>query len=410
MKKPEGEPPFEALLQSLRPGRAFDLRGYKRPGLMRRVRRRMQALGLDTFPAYARYLEAHREERERLLDALLVNVTTFFRDPPAWDALRREVVPRILAGKPRAEPVRVWSAGCASGEEAYSAAIVLAEAMGEDAFRGRCTIHATDADDEALARARAASYAAEDLAGMEPALRERYFEPANGRRVFRADLRGAVLVGRHDLLRDAPFPRLDLIVCRNTLMYFNAGTQAKVLARFHRALEGEGTGTGYLFLGRAEMILGSAGLFAPVDLRCRIFARAPGTFIAAAAQAARSGGSSMSRIRPKVELHRELVPLAEAAAVAYHVITDKPPPLRDSEALREVRSRVAIALANVAPLLRQENGSAVPLSSREIRERLLDPGAKPDLEGLCVRRLDLLSAVESLKAAHAAFDGTGKPS
>jgi hypothetical protein len=112
----------------------------------------------------------------------------------------------------------------------------------------------------------------------------------------------------------------------------------------------------------------------------------------------------MSKVRHKIELYRELVPLSEAAAVAYHIITDRPPPLRDPEALREVRALVAIALATVAPLLRQANGSAVPLSSRELKERLFVPGISPELEGLCVRRLDLLRAVESLKAAHAAFD------
>jgi two-component system CheB/CheR fusion protein len=171
----------------------------------------------------------------------------------------------------------VWCAGCASGEEAYTIAMVLAEALGLDAYRDRVKIYATDVDEDALNLARLASYSAKDLDPLDASLRKKYFEPQSSRWVFRADLRRSVIFGRHDLVQDAPISRLDLLVCRNTIMYFNAETQARILARFHFALNGEGGEEhgGCLFLGRAEMLLTHGDLFAPLDLRCRIFSKIP---------------------------------------------------------------------------------------------------------------------------------------
>jgi two-component system CheB/CheR fusion protein len=269
------EQQFESLLQFLQQNRGFDFTGYKRPSLMRRVAHRIQMLNAGGFADYADYLQVHPEEFSLLFNTILINVTTFFRDPPAWDFLRDEVVPAILKGKRSGEPVRIWSAGCASGEEAYSIAMLFAEAMEREEFLARVKVYATDVDDQALAQARLASYAAKELEGLDPALRERYFEATNERFVFRSDLRRALIFGRNDLVQDAPISRLDLLVCRNTLMYFNAETQARVLARFHFALNGEGTGTGYLFLGRAEMMLTHGALFSPVEMKFRVFEKVP---------------------------------------------------------------------------------------------------------------------------------------
>jgi two-component system CheB/CheR fusion protein len=267
------DPQFEALLQFLQQERGFDFSGYKRPSLIRRVHRRIQTLDLKTFEDYRDYLEVHSDEFALLFNTILINVTAFFRDPPAWEYLAREVVPRILSSKPDTDAVRVWCAGCASGQEAYSVAIVLAEAMGEVPFRERVKIYATDVDEEALSQARQAVYTPAQVEGLSPERLERYFERANGRYMFRADLRRAMIFGRNDLVQDAPISRLDLLVCRNTLMYFNAETQAKILSRFHFALNGDGRGHGFLFLGRAEMMLTHGNLFTPLDLKCRIFAK-----------------------------------------------------------------------------------------------------------------------------------------
>ena len=266
---------FEELLHFLQRQRGFDFTGYKRPSLMRRVMRRMQMLGLKEFDTYRDYLEVHPDEFGQLFNTILINVTAFFRDAYAWEYVEKHVIPDILRAKTGDDPVRVWSAGCASGQEAYTIAILLAEAMGWDTFRARAKVYATDADDEALTQARHAAYTTKETEDIPLALRERYFEPQNGRLAFRSDLRRCVIFGRHDLVSDAPISRLDLLVCRNTLMYFNAETQARVLSRFHFALNGYGSAPGYLFLGRAEMMLTQGHLFAPQDLKCRVFLKVP---------------------------------------------------------------------------------------------------------------------------------------
>ena len=264
---------FERLLQLLRATRGFDFTGYKRPSLVRRVERRMQAVGAPDYATYGEYLQAHDEEFALLFNTILINVTSFFRDAPAWDFVRAEVVPAILAAKGEHGWVRVWSAGCATGEEAYTLAIVLAEAMGAEDFRRRAKVYATDIDEEALQEARRGSYAVRSMAGLDAGLRNRYFEAAGGRFVFRSDLRRSIIFGRHDLARDAPISRLDLLACRNTIMYFNARSQARVLKKFHYALNDESAS--FLFLGRAEMLLTHASLFAPVDLKSRVFRKVP---------------------------------------------------------------------------------------------------------------------------------------
>ena len=270
----EEDPGFEELLRFLQETRGFDFRGYKRPSLMRRVARRLQTLRIDSFEAYRDYLKAHPDEFAVLFNTILINVTAFFRDPPAWEVLASEVLPRILAKGGHA-PVRIWSAGCASGEEAYSAAILLCERMGEAAFRERAKIYATDADEEALQQARAGVFPAKALEAVDPGRRKRYFLSQNGHFQFHPELRRSVIFGRLDLVQDSPISRLDLLICRNTLMYFNAETQRRILSKFHFALNGDGNGNGYLFLGRAELLLTQGARFVPLDVKSRVFAKVP---------------------------------------------------------------------------------------------------------------------------------------
>ncbi len=268
---PDEQPDFEALLTYLKRTRGFDFSGYKRPTLMRRMTRRLEMVGVASFAEYVDYLEVHPDEFTQLFNTVLINVTAFFRDPDAWDYLSTQIIPALLAEKGDDDPIRVWSAGCASGEEAYTLAMVLAEALGVDAFKHRVKIYATDLDDEALAHARLGSYTFDGPQDMPITLIEKYFEHTGGHYIFRPDLRRAIIFGRHDLFEDAPISRLDLLVCRNTLMYFNAEAQARIVARFHFALNDQG----YLFLGKAEMLLVHAKLLTPVDLRYRIFTRSP---------------------------------------------------------------------------------------------------------------------------------------
>jgi two-component system, chemotaxis family, CheB/CheR fusion protein len=257
---------FDGLLEHLRRTRGFDFNAYKRTSLIRRVRKRLLKLNLERFSDYTDYLEVHPEEFAHLFNVLLINVTSFFRDEAPWLALRDEVLPDMVASRLE-DPIRVWSAGCASGEEVYSIAMLLAELLGRDQFRERVKIYATDMDNDALTQARTAAYSEKQLQTVPPALREAYFSSEADRLVFDKDLRRSVIFGRHDLVQDAPISRVNLLICRNTLMYFNNEAQSRILARFHFALREDGV----LFLGKAEMLLTYPQLFAPVDLRRRIF-------------------------------------------------------------------------------------------------------------------------------------------
>ncbi|MFN6465306.1 MAG: CheR family methyltransferase [Nostoc sp. DedVER02] len=269
MTSAERDPKFENLLIYLRQSRGFDFTGYKRSTLMRRVSKRMQSLTIESFEEYLDYLEVYPEEFNYLFNTILINVTSFFRDSSAWEYLAEQILPNLISNKKSSEQIRIWSAGCASGEEAYTLAMLMAEILGAEEFRQRVKIYATDIDEDALNQARQAVYSAKDVQAVSDELRQKYFEVVGNRYIFRQDLRRSVIFGRHDLLQDAPISRLDLLVSRNALMYFNSEAQGRILARFHFALNDNG----YLFLGKAEMLLMHSTLFTPIDLRNRIFNR-----------------------------------------------------------------------------------------------------------------------------------------
>jgi two-component system, chemotaxis family, CheB/CheR fusion protein len=357
---------FDDLLLMMKESRGFDFAGYKRSTLVRRINRRIAVAGLTSFAEYRDYLELQPEEFSQLFDSMLINVTSFFRDPLAWQALRERVIPELLFANGARTPVRVWSAGCATGEEAYTLAIVLAEALGADQFRERVKIYATDLDEDALQQARAGTYDASALADMPEELAEAYFEPAGTRRAFRRDLRRQVIFGRNDLTHDAPISRVDLLVARNTLMYFNAETQASIVRRFHFAL----SQPGYLFLGKAEMLLNHSDRFQPVDLRKRLFRKAsrtvmtePGTPVSWSDAA--SGGQFSDRLEsaalasgPAVQLGLDLADklrLANSAAEALFNLRprDLGRPFQDLEVSYrpvELRSRIDQVRKELRPL------------------------------------------------------------
>ena len=264
-------PDFERLVGYIRESRGFDFGDYKRNTLVRRVIKRMTAVGVKDYAAYLEYLEAQPGEFAALFNTILINVTSYFRDAAAWEYLQQEILPRIIATKERYEPIRVWSAGVASGEEAYSIAMLLCEVLGTAEYRQRAKIYATDVDDDALTRARQGRAEEKELEEVSASLREKYFEAEGNHYLLRSDLRRSLIFGRHDLLQDAPISRIDLLICRNTLMYFESEAQARILARLHYAL----TEKGYLFLGKAEMLLRRSDLFAPVDAKRHVFSKVP---------------------------------------------------------------------------------------------------------------------------------------
>jgi two-component system CheB/CheR fusion protein len=258
---------LEALLEVLHERRGFDFTGYKRPTLQRRILKRMGEVGVEDFASYQDVLEVDPREYTALFNTILINVTGFFRDPEAWDHVRDDVLARLLEDRDPESPLRIWCAGCSSGEEPYTLVMLLCEALGEEELRRRVKIYATDVDEDALQTARRAVYSEERIAAVPDAMRERYFAPVTGGFAFRPDLRRCVIFGRNDLVQDAPISRVDLLVSRNVLMYFTAEAQARILERFNFALRP----AGFLFLGRSEMLITHTDLFSPHDIKWRVF-------------------------------------------------------------------------------------------------------------------------------------------
>ena len=267
---------LEDLLSFIRDSRGFDFTGYKRTSLTRRIRKRMDDVSITGYIDYRDLLETDAEEFRILFNTILINVTGFFRDTESWTYLKGEVIPELLANRDTGEEIRVWSAGCSSGEEAYSLAMTFAEIIGVEECAKRVKIYGTDVDDEALREARSGLYAPRALEPLPAELTARYFEPSGDQLAFHPELRRRVIFGRHDITRDAPISRLDLLVCRNTLMYFNVEAQSQIIDRFHFALRPDG----YLFLGKAEMLLSASDRFEVVSMRQRVFKRRPGEAVA----------------------------------------------------------------------------------------------------------------------------------
>lgn len=265
---------FEALLDYLRHNRGCDLTGYKRTTLIRRFQHRMQSLSVHTYQHYLQYLQSHSEEYLSLLNDVLINVTTFFRDQETWDYLATEILPKVIASKPLNESLRFWSAGCAAGQEIYSLLILLAETLGIEACLQRVRCYATDADEAALQQARRGIYSSSEINNIPLVWVNKYFKLTEEGYVFHASLRSMVIFSKHDLTRDAPMSRIDLLMCRNVLMYFNLEAQTAILVRFHFALKG----AGFLFVGKSETLTNRKSTFSTVDLKHRVYTKglAPG--------------------------------------------------------------------------------------------------------------------------------------
>jgi two-component system, chemotaxis family, CheB/CheR fusion protein len=262
---------LHGLLEALSSRYNFDFREYKEPSLGRRIRSRMSQVRVDSFEAYARYLEQHADEHIALFNTMLINVTGFFRDPEAWKVIAAEAIPRIVDGARDSQSLRIWSAGCSSGEEAYSFAMLLAEHLGERAPDYLVKIYGTDIDEEALAAARHAVYRLEHLKDVPDALVERYFSREGQLYRVRRDLRRWCIFGAHNLIQAPPLSHIDMLICRNVLIYFTSELQERIISRFHYAVRENG----YLFLGRSESLLARSRLFRPLQVKWRIFERMP---------------------------------------------------------------------------------------------------------------------------------------
>jgi two-component system CheB/CheR fusion protein len=253
----------------LRAQLGHDFSGYRDKTFLRRVQRRMQVVNVTMLDDYVKRLQADSAEVVSLFRDLLIRVTSFFRDKETFEMLAALVIPRLFAGKQADGTVRLWVPGCATGEEAYSLAILLREHMDKLTGPPKVQIFATDIDDAAISTARLGFYPETLLKGLSPERRERFFSHGQRGYAVAKSIRDLCTFSTHNLVRDPPFSRMDLVSCRNLLIYLGAQLQAAIIPVFHYALVRHGT----LLLGSSESVTKHADLFAPLNKAARIFER-----------------------------------------------------------------------------------------------------------------------------------------
>jgi two-component system, chemotaxis family, CheB/CheR fusion protein len=269
-RHPEMDADLRAVLDILRARVGHDFRCYKPGTLIRRIKRRMSLAKITSIEVYARFLREHAEEVGLLQKDLFIGVTDFFRQPQAWETLEEKVIAAIVENAEPGSEIRIWVPGCSTGKEAYSLAMLLTEQVEKSGKRVAVQIFATDSDLAALATARSGIYAKEDFGdNVSPERLKRFFVRKNGRYQVVKNIRERIVFAPQNITADPPFSRLDLISCRNLLIYLDQEVQKKIIALFHFALR-EG---GFLFLGTAETVGDREELFEPVSKKWRIYRR-----------------------------------------------------------------------------------------------------------------------------------------
>jgi two-component system CheB/CheR fusion protein len=262
---------LQRIFAMLRAVSGVDFTHYKPPTIRRRLQRRMVLHKLDSVDVYIKYMRENPEEVLRLYQDLLIHVTRFFRDPDSFKALAAEVFTKIVPARRGSAPIRIWLPGCSTGEEAYSVAIAFLEHLGEEASHVPIQIFATDVSETAIEHARNGVYPESIAADLTPERLRRYFNKIDGKYRITKLVRDLVVFARQDVTRDPPFSKLDLILCRNVLIYMGAVLQRKLMSVFHYALKP----SGFLMLGGAETVGAQVDLFAVVDKKHRIFLKKP---------------------------------------------------------------------------------------------------------------------------------------
>jgi two-component system CheB/CheR fusion protein len=261
-----------ALLKKIYEARGYDFREYKTASVERRIKKRLFEHHLETYEQYSALLDSDPEEYSKLFDTLLINVSEFFRDPDAWDIIANEIIPDILAKKKEGDAIRIWSAGCSSGEEPYSLAVLMSEKLGDAITDYNVRIYATDIDDKALGEARRGVFPQDKLKNVREDLLNKYFIRENSFYKVQRNIRQMVTFGLLDLASDAPISHVDMIICRNVLIYFKVDLQNRVVTKFHYAINKNG----YIFFGKSESMLVGSNLFEPINKKWRIFEKIDG--------------------------------------------------------------------------------------------------------------------------------------
>lgn len=388
-----------AVLHS-RLGRDFS--NYKTGTLMRRIQRRMHVLQTDEVPAYIQQLRTLPHEAELLFRELLISVTQFFRDREAFEALEAKVIPDLLADPRSAEPIRVWVAGCATGEEAYSVAILLKEALLRSECRRPVQVFATDVDDRAIAAARAGLYLGSIASDLSAERLERNFVKEDGSYRVAKDIREMCLFSTHDLVKDPPFSRMNLVCCRNLLIYFEPQLQQQVITTFHYALR---PGR-HLFLGPSESIAAQAQLFAPLDKRHRLFVRRDAAASFPAFPISRTPDTmlpSKRTVRPEADdIDKRAARAIARYAPAFLVVDRQHEILRFSgQTAKFLEPATGVASLNLFALLHTDLRSAVRAALKEVTAT----GERVIHEALCIEAGNGFEAVTLIVEPLSAGEG-----
>jgi two-component system CheB/CheR fusion protein len=365
----------------LRARTGHDFSGYKDKTVARRVQRRMQVLQIDNVPDFIERLRKDPQQLDALLQDLLIGVTNFFRDKKAFEALEKEVIPKLFEGKRPDDTVRVWVVGCSTGEEADSIAILLREHMPRGHGAPKLQIFASDIDEEALQIARLGRYPASIAKDIPPKLLERYFVREDGTYRIASELREICLFSAHNFLRDAPFSKLDLISCRNLLIYLTPDLQNRIIPLFHYALNDGG----YLFLGSSENVTRHPRMFANIDKNSRIFQR-----------------------RAQMDMGLPQFPLTAPDHSGRKVALARRP-LAEQDSVQAFAERQMLDRYAPAYVIIDENGDMLHASGRTGKYLELAPGApKTDIFSMARRGLrpDLRAAVhKSASTGQVAIQG-----
>ncbi len=310
----------DELCRILRAAVGHDFSGYKRSTLLRRVERRMHVLGLTSGRAYLGRIRTDSRECEALFRDLLINVTRFFRDARAFEILQRDAIMPLLRDRQPDEDIRVWIPGCSSGEEAYSIAMLFADSARQLGVPAAVQIFATDIDEQMLQIARDGSYPAAALADIPPPFRERYTVPHAERFTISSDIRDLIRFSSHSLIKDPPFSRIDLLSCRNLLIYFDERLQQSVMPLLHYAVRPGG----YLFLGPSESVGRFEHLFPLIEQQARLFERSPGAPTYPIDLP--GGGRAADLPRPRTEPRGRLRDAADEGAAVRRMMERYAPP------------------------------------------------------------------------------------
>lgn len=381
------EPHFARLLALLRTIAGIEFRYYKPATIRRRTARRMILRRIDNLAEYVRLVQESREELRNLHEDVLINVTRFFRDAAVFDALKSDIFPLLFDHRPPDQQVRIWIAGCSSGEEAYSVAICLLEYLSGQPHEPPIQIFGTDASERSIEKARAALYPESIAKEISPERLRRFFVRTDKGYQISKRVRDLCIFARQNLCNDPPFSRLDLITCRNVLIYVEREMQDQIMHTFHYALRPNGC----LLIGRSESVSEAAGLFTAIDRRSKIYRKMAGSYPglspmrrAVVAEGAPARHAPVTHLRPawpELDLERA----ADRVVIARH----GPSGVLINEAMEvlEVRGRPApfVAMSPGAAslnLLRMAHPDIMP-ALREAVRRAMDGGI-PVVEGIAV--------------------------